>query len=156
MPGFVAVLAAFAVLSAGLSSVAVEEGSIAGVKSSAVPALNHSAVAHVGTSADGDKRTGQAGCPGRCRCEVDGLLHRVDCSDLGLLEIPSNLSIFTSYLSEASSESSNSSMKTVVGLRVPGSTLVGSLDALEIRQTFWRKTQLSLRIPGFLMRSHGS
>ncbi|XP_067346856.1 leucine-rich repeat-containing G-protein coupled receptor 5-like isoform X4 [Channa argus] len=98
MPGFVAVLAAFAVLSAGLSSVAVEEGSIAGVKSSAVPALNHSAVAHVGTSADGDKRTGQAGCPGRCRCEVDGLLHRVDCSDLGLLEIPSNLSIFTSYL----------------------------------------------------------
>uniref|UniRef100_A0A3B4XM39 G-protein coupled receptors family 1 profile domain-containing protein n=1 Tax=Seriola lalandi dorsalis TaxID=1841481 RepID=A0A3B4XM39_SERLL len=35
---------------------------------------------------------GRAGCPGRCRCEVDGLLHRVDCSDLGLREIPSNLS----------------------------------------------------------------
>uniref|UniRef100_A0A3B5MC48 LRRNT domain-containing protein n=1 Tax=Xiphophorus couchianus TaxID=32473 RepID=A0A3B5MC48_9TELE len=41
---------------------------------------------------------GHATCPGRCRCEGDGLLHRVDCSDLGLREIPSNLSVFTSYL----------------------------------------------------------
>ncbi|KAK2859218.1 hypothetical protein Q5P01_003838 [Channa striata] len=97
MPGFVAILAAFAVVSAGLRS-SVEEGSITGVKSSAVPALNHSAVAHVGNSGYGDKGAGQAGCPGRCRCEADGLLHRVDCSDRGLLEIPSNLSVFTSYL----------------------------------------------------------
>ncbi|XP_072310002.1 leucine-rich repeat-containing G-protein coupled receptor 5-like [Eucyclogobius newberryi] len=41
---------------------------------------------------------GLSGCPGRCRCEVDGLLHRVDCSDLGLQETPSNISVFTSYL----------------------------------------------------------
>ncbi|CAL1568310.1 unnamed protein product [Knipowitschia caucasica] len=37
-------------------------------------------------------------CPGRCRCDVDGLLHRVDCSDLGLQETPINISVFTSYL----------------------------------------------------------
>uniref|UniRef100_A0A3B4ULW4 G-protein coupled receptors family 1 profile domain-containing protein n=1 Tax=Seriola dumerili TaxID=41447 RepID=A0A3B4ULW4_SERDU len=56
------------------------------------------AVARAGISGDGDRGAGRAGCPGRCRCEVDGLLHRVDCSDLGLREIPSNLSVFTSYL----------------------------------------------------------
>lgn len=72
MPGFVALLAAAALLSAGFrSSGAVEESS---------------------------EDAQRGGCPGRCRCEVDGLLHRVDCSDLGLREIPSNLSVFTSYL----------------------------------------------------------
>ncbi|XP_074553904.1 leucine-rich repeat-containing G-protein coupled receptor 5-like [Halichoeres trimaculatus] len=89
MRGFVVLLAAFALLSAGLrssgaagemqSSVAGEERSVAGGNSSAVAA-------------------GRTSCPDRCRCEVDGLLHRVDCSDLGLREIPSNLSVFTSYL----------------------------------------------------------
>uniref|UniRef100_A0A8C8YVV1 Leucine rich repeat containing G protein-coupled receptor 5 n=1 Tax=Prolemur simus TaxID=1328070 RepID=A0A8C8YVV1_PROSS len=39
------------------------------------------------------------GCPAHCQCEPDGrLLLRVDCSDLGLSELPSNLSVFTSYL----------------------------------------------------------
>ncbi|XP_055482156.1 leucine-rich repeat-containing G-protein coupled receptor 5 isoform X3 [Psammomys obesus] len=39
------------------------------------------------------------GCPSRCQCELDGrMLLRVDCSDLGLSELPSNLSVFTSYL----------------------------------------------------------
>ncbi|XP_045578372.1 leucine-rich repeat-containing G-protein coupled receptor 5 isoform X2 [Salmo salar] len=37
-------------------------------------------------------------CPSRCHCEEDGMLQRVDCSDLGLTEIPANLSVFTSYL----------------------------------------------------------
>ncbi|CAL8324040.1 unnamed protein product [Lota lota] len=37
-------------------------------------------------------------CPGRCQCEMDGLLHRLDCSDLGLSDVPANLSVFTSYL----------------------------------------------------------
>uniref|UniRef100_A0A673A603 Leucine rich repeat containing G protein-coupled receptor 5 n=1 Tax=Sphaeramia orbicularis TaxID=375764 RepID=A0A673A603_9TELE len=37
---------------------------------------------------------GRAGCPERCRCEVDGLLHRVDCSDQGLREIPIQLMPF--------------------------------------------------------------
>ncbi|XP_073336560.1 LOW QUALITY PROTEIN: leucine-rich repeat-containing G-protein coupled receptor 5-like [Pagrus major] len=75
MPGCVAVLAALAVLSAGLrSSVAAVERTAAAGNSS-------------------EERDG----PG-CRCEVDGLLHRVDCSDLGLREVPSNLSVFTSYL----------------------------------------------------------
>lgn len=106
MPGFVALLAAFAVLSAGLrSSVAGVEMlfSVAGVKSSAAPAVERTAagvntttVARVESSGDGG--AGRAGCPGHCRCEVEGLLHRVDCSDLGLREIPSNLSVFTSYL----------------------------------------------------------
>uniref|UniRef100_A0A8C6R3U3 Leucine rich repeat containing G protein coupled receptor 5 n=1 Tax=Nannospalax galili TaxID=1026970 RepID=A0A8C6R3U3_NANGA len=39
------------------------------------------------------------GCPAHCQCEPDGrMLLKVDCSDLGLSEIPSNLSVFTSYL----------------------------------------------------------
>lgn len=41
---------------------------------------------------------GLSDCPDRCQCEVDGLLHRVDCSDLGLQSIPSNISLFASYL----------------------------------------------------------
>ncbi|XP_055087516.1 leucine-rich repeat-containing G-protein coupled receptor 5-like isoform X2 [Periophthalmus magnuspinnatus] len=46
----------------------------------------------------GTSGPGLRGCPGRCRCEVDGLLHRVDCSDLGLQRTPSNINVFTSYL----------------------------------------------------------
>ncbi|XP_041612254.1 leucine-rich repeat-containing G-protein coupled receptor 5 [Vulpes lagopus] len=39
------------------------------------------------------------GCPARCQCEPDGrTLLRADCSDRGLSELPSNLSVFTSYL----------------------------------------------------------
>lgn len=86
MPGFVALLSVFAALSAGFSS-SVEDGSAAAVNSSAVPRPQSS-----GPGAD------RAGCPGRCRCSVDGLLHRVDCSDLGLRDVPGNLSVFTSYL----------------------------------------------------------
>ncbi|XP_038565443.1 leucine-rich repeat-containing G-protein coupled receptor 5-like isoform X1 [Micropterus salmoides] len=102
MPGFVVLLAVFALLSAGLrSSVAAVE-----MQSSAVPAVertaaaagNSSAVARVESTGDGDRGAEWAGCPGRCRCDVDGLLHRVDCSDLGLREMPSNLSVFTSFL----------------------------------------------------------
>ncbi|XP_068995537.1 leucine-rich repeat-containing G-protein coupled receptor 5-like isoform X1 [Embiotoca jacksoni] len=91
MPGFAALLAALAVLSAGSRSYAAAEGSsVAGAKSPPVVRL--------GSSGDGDPAAGRTSCPGRCRCEVDGLLHRVDCSDLGLREVPSNLSVFTSYL----------------------------------------------------------
>lgn len=50
----------------------------------------------------GPPRPGAAlprGCPAHCQCEPDGrMLLRVDCSDLGLSELPSNLSVFTSYL----------------------------------------------------------
>ncbi|XP_059181930.1 leucine-rich repeat-containing G-protein coupled receptor 5A-like [Centropristis striata] len=94
MPGFVALLAALAALSAGWrssgssgelqSSVAVEEQRAAGLKGSG--------------DRDPDRGAGRPGCPGRCRCEVDGLLHRVDCSDQGLRGAPGNLSVFTSYL----------------------------------------------------------
>ncbi|XP_057613844.1 leucine-rich repeat-containing G-protein coupled receptor 5 [Chionomys nivalis] len=39
------------------------------------------------------------GCPSHCQCDLDGrMLLKVDCSDLGLSELPSNLSVFTSYL----------------------------------------------------------
>lgn len=115
MPGFVACLAVFAALSAGLSitvpgvemlgSVAGEESSMAGLKSSAVApvertaaGVNSTALVRMRSSGDEDQGAGRTLCPGRCRCEVDGLLHRVDCSDLGLRDIPSNLSVFTSYL----------------------------------------------------------
>ncbi|CAG14583.1 unnamed protein product [Tetraodon nigroviridis] len=37
----------------------------------------------------------RGGCPGRCRCEAPG---RVDCSDLGLREVPTQLGPLTSYL----------------------------------------------------------
>ena len=63
------------------------------MRSSAVPAVEGTAAGR-NSSEDQDG----TGCPDRCRCEVDGLLHRVDCSDLGLREVPSNLSVFTSYL----------------------------------------------------------
>ncbi|KAM6962088.1 LOW QUALITY PROTEIN: leucine-rich repeat-containing G-protein coupled receptor 5-like [Tautogolabrus adspersus] len=93
MRELVALLAAFALLSAGLrSSVAAGEmQSSAAEKESAEPGGSSSKV-------DGDTAAGQSSCPDRCRCDLDGLLHRVDCSDLGLREIPSNLSVFTSYL----------------------------------------------------------
>ncbi|XP_075787932.1 leucine-rich repeat-containing G-protein coupled receptor 5 isoform X3 [Pelodiscus sinensis] len=40
----------------------------------------------------------QRGCPALCQCEQDGMLLRADCSDRGLTAVPSNLSLFTSYL----------------------------------------------------------
>uniref|UniRef100_A0A3B3QNJ7 Leucine rich repeat containing G protein-coupled receptor 5 n=1 Tax=Paramormyrops kingsleyae TaxID=1676925 RepID=A0A3B3QNJ7_9TELE len=48
-----------------------------------------------GTQRTGARRTD---CPSRCHCEEDGMLLRVDCSDLGLSAVPTNLSVFTSYL----------------------------------------------------------
>ncbi|XP_030006694.1 leucine-rich repeat-containing G-protein coupled receptor 5-like isoform X2 [Sphaeramia orbicularis] len=94
MQGFVAFLATCAFFSTGLrSSVAGEE-----MHNSSAAGLN-SSVTRPGSSEEADGGgAGRAGCPERCRCEVDGLLHRVDCSDQGLREIPSNLSVFTSYL----------------------------------------------------------
>ncbi|XP_066525365.1 leucine-rich repeat-containing G-protein coupled receptor 5-like isoform X2 [Hoplias malabaricus] len=42
---------------------------------------------------------GSPECPQHCRCEEeDGALLRVDCSDLGLTEIPAGFSVFTSFL----------------------------------------------------------
>ncbi|NXC81622.1 LGR5 protein, partial [Cercotrichas coryphoeus] len=38
------------------------------------------------------------GCPAPCRCELDGVLLRADCSDRGLTAVPADLSVFTSYL----------------------------------------------------------
>uniref|UniRef100_A0A4W5RMK2 Leucine rich repeat containing G protein-coupled receptor 5 n=1 Tax=Hucho hucho TaxID=62062 RepID=A0A4W5RMK2_9TELE len=50
----------------------------------------------------GTERTGvldtDTDCPSLCNCEDDGMLLRVDCVDLGLAELPSKLSVFTSYL----------------------------------------------------------
>ncbi|XP_017539538.1 leucine-rich repeat-containing G-protein coupled receptor 6 isoform X2 [Pygocentrus nattereri] len=37
-------------------------------------------------------------CPAMCSCAEDGLLMMVDCSELGLSAVPSNISPFTSYL----------------------------------------------------------
>lgn len=42
--------------------------------------------------------TRQRSCPAFCHCELDGMLLRVDCADLGLAGVPANLSVFTSYL----------------------------------------------------------
>ncbi|XP_056131698.1 leucine-rich repeat-containing G-protein coupled receptor 5-like [Lampris incognitus] len=49
-------------------------------------------------AAGGERAAGRPGCPARCRCEEDGVLHRVDCADLGLSEVPARLSVFTAYL----------------------------------------------------------
>ncbi|XP_035003340.2 leucine-rich repeat-containing G-protein coupled receptor 5-like [Hippoglossus stenolepis] len=100
MPGTVALISAFALLSAGLRSSVFGVGMLGSVAAEESPTAGASSTAVAGawSSGDGDRGAGRAGCPGRCRCEVDGLLHRVDCSDLGLREIPSNLSVFTSFL----------------------------------------------------------
>lgn len=37
-------------------------------------------------------------CPLRCNCESDDILQRVDCAYLGLTVLPTNLSVFTSFL----------------------------------------------------------
>ncbi|XP_012994283.2 leucine-rich repeat-containing G-protein coupled receptor 5-like isoform X2 [Esox lucius] len=37
-------------------------------------------------------------CPSLCKCEDDGMLLRVECVELGLVQLPSKLSMFTSYL----------------------------------------------------------
>ncbi|KAM6398843.1 leucine-rich repeat-containing G-protein coupled receptor 6 [Rhynochetos jubatus] len=37
-------------------------------------------------------------CPPQCHCEEDGIMLSVDCSELGLLEVPANLSPLTAYL----------------------------------------------------------
>ncbi|XP_030576046.1 leucine-rich repeat-containing G-protein coupled receptor 5 [Archocentrus centrarchus] len=104
MPAFVPFLSAFALLSAGFRSTAAEvEMQSYAVRSSAVPAVQRAAAGvnssvRVESSGDGDGGAERTSCPGRCRCDVDGLLHWVDCSDLGLREVPTNLSVFTSYL----------------------------------------------------------
>lgn len=37
-------------------------------------------------------------CPPQCHCEEDGIVLSVDCSELGLSEVPANLSPLTAYL----------------------------------------------------------
>nr|XP_031318981.1 leucine-rich repeat-containing G-protein coupled receptor 5 isoform X1 [Camelus dromedarius] len=58
------------------------------------------------------------GCPAHCQCEPDGrMLLRVDCSDLGLSELPSNLSVFTSYLDLSMNNISQLAPNPLHGLR---------------------------------------
>lgn len=93
MRWFVVFLTTLAMCSARLKGPASSEktGSNASVEVGALAAAESSGM----SSTSGP---GLSACPDRCRCEVDGLLHRVDCSDLGLQDIPSNISLFTSYL----------------------------------------------------------
>ncbi|XP_064417140.1 leucine-rich repeat-containing G-protein coupled receptor 5 isoform X2 [Latimeria chalumnae] len=51
-----------------------------------------------GAARAGKQQQQHRGCPSCCHCEEDGMLLRVDCSDLGLPAVPANLSVFTSYL----------------------------------------------------------
>lgn len=37
-------------------------------------------------------------CPAQCHCEEDGVMLSVDCSELGLSEVPASLSPLTAYL----------------------------------------------------------
>lgn len=37
-------------------------------------------------------------CPYQCQCEEDGMFVMVDCSELGLSSVPTDLSPFTTYL----------------------------------------------------------
>lgn len=47
-----------------------------------------------------DRQQGQATplCPPPCQCEEDGIFVMVDCSELGLSSVPTNLSPLTTYL----------------------------------------------------------
>ncbi|KAM9328421.1 leucine-rich repeat-containing G-protein coupled receptor 5-like [Pholidichthys leucotaenia] len=100
MPASVTLLAAFALLALGFRSSVngVETESSEPAVPRAAAAVNTTAVTRAESSGDEDRGAGRTSCPDRCRCEMDGLLHRVDCSDLGLRDIPSNLGVFTSYL----------------------------------------------------------
>lgn len=88
----------FAPLWAGLA-LTLLVGSCVEMRSSTLVEHKSTLPPQEGTSAApaGDT-SGDRGCPGRCRCEADGQLQRVDCSDLNLREVPANLSVFTSYL----------------------------------------------------------
>lgn len=90
MPGFLILMSSFAALSAGWRSAADGGETLQGTESPGAGGA--------GAGAGAGGVAGRLGCTGRCRCEVDGHLYRVDCSDLGLLEAPRNLSVFTSYL----------------------------------------------------------
>lgn len=37
-------------------------------------------------------------CPSQCQCEEDGMFVMVDCSELGVSSVPSDLSPLTTYL----------------------------------------------------------
>lgn len=41
---------------------------------------------------------GAPSCPPQCHCEQDGIVLSVDCSELGLSELPASLSPLTAYL----------------------------------------------------------
>uniref|UniRef100_A0A3B3QM63 Leucine rich repeat containing G protein-coupled receptor 5 n=1 Tax=Paramormyrops kingsleyae TaxID=1676925 RepID=A0A3B3QM63_9TELE len=66
-----------------------------------------------GTQRTGARRTD---CPSRCHCEEDGMLLRVDCSDLGLSAVPTNLSVFTSYLRLAGNDLTHITKGAFLGL----------------------------------------
>ncbi|XP_044050005.1 leucine-rich repeat-containing G-protein coupled receptor 5-like [Siniperca chuatsi] len=68
-------------------------------------------------------------CPAVCRCEGVGMLQRVDCVDVGLRSVPSNLSSFTSSLDVSMNQLSElpahvfSSLHHLHELRLAGNTL---------------------------------
>ncbi|XP_023807995.1 leucine-rich repeat-containing G-protein coupled receptor 5 isoform X2 [Oryzias latipes] len=113
MRGFHALFAALVLLPAGLRGSEGPGGAAAGVR----------------VDGSGDAEAGRASCPGRCRCELDGLLLRVDCSDLELRAVPSDLSVFTSYLDLSMnnmtliSAGALSSLHFLQELRLPGNDL---------------------------------
>ncbi|KAM3833103.1 leucine-rich repeat-containing G-protein coupled receptor 5 isoform 2-T2 [Vipera latastei] len=61
--------------------------------------------------------TRQRSCPAFCHCELDGMLLRVDCADLGLASVPANLSVFTSYLDLSMNNISKLSLNSLHKLR---------------------------------------
>ncbi|KAK9399697.1 leucine-rich repeat-containing G-protein coupled receptor 5 [Crotalus adamanteus] len=61
--------------------------------------------------------TRQRSCPAFCHCELDGMLLRVDCADLGLADVPANLSVFTSYLDLSMNNISKLSLNSLHKLR---------------------------------------
>ncbi|XP_015667268.1 leucine-rich repeat-containing G-protein coupled receptor 5 [Protobothrops mucrosquamatus] len=61
--------------------------------------------------------TRQRSCPAFCHCELDGMLLRVDCANLGLAGVPANLSVFTSYLDLSMNNISKLSLNSLHKLR---------------------------------------
>uniref|UniRef100_A0A8C6JIZ6 Uncharacterized protein n=1 Tax=Melopsittacus undulatus TaxID=13146 RepID=A0A8C6JIZ6_MELUD len=56
-------------------------------------------------------------CPPQCHCEEDGIVLSVDCSELGLSEVPANLSPLTAYLDLSMNNISQLQPRTLRHLR---------------------------------------
>uniref|UniRef100_A0A8C0I9A2 Leucine rich repeat containing G protein-coupled receptor 6 n=1 Tax=Bubo bubo TaxID=30461 RepID=A0A8C0I9A2_BUBBB len=67
-------------------------------------------------------------CPPQCHCEEDGIMLSVDCSELGLSEVPANLSPLTAYLDLSMNNISRLQPSTLRHLRFLEELMVGVVE----------------------------